>query len=112
MIWDKFAAIRGLFNTERVLAAQVKNMPRDLTPETDMARRWSKARRQCPELLNDLLQHGGILASQPMQGGEVLPLDPNRLAYEAGRRDLALQLAALMSLTIEELNDLMENPDA
>lgn len=109
-IWNKFSMLRGLANTPRVVQAEAKNF--DPISEADMARRWSRARQANPELVGDLIRLGGIMSAQPMQAGEVLPLDPNRLAYEAGRRDLALQLSALMALTPFELNDLMENQDA
>ena len=41
-----------------------------------------------------------------------MPLAPYRTAYEAGRRDLALQLSAMMALSVSDLNDLMEDADA
>lgn len=102
--------LRALANTPRVVKAEALN--HDPISETEMARRWSRARNAQPELLADLIRLGGIMAAQPTQDGEVLPLDPNRLLYEAGRRDFALQLAALMALSPMELNDLMESFNA
>ena len=109
-VWNKFSMLMAIAPTRRVAAAEVASTrPQS---EVDMARRWARARRNHPALVDDLIRLGGILAAQPMQAGEVLPIDTVRLAYEAGRRDLALQLAAMMSLTINELNDLMESKDA
>lgn len=109
-IWNRLTLLRGLANTARVVQAEALN--HQPMSETEMARRWSRARVANPELLADLIRLGGMMATQPMQAGEVLPIDANRLIYEAGRRDFALQLAALMALSPTELNDLMENFDA
>lgn len=109
-IWNKLSVLRGLAPTERVVAAEIRAT--ESPSEVDLARRWYRARTTTPELVADVIRMGGLLTPQPMQAGEVLPLDPYRLAYEAGRRDMALQLCAVMSLTIEELNYLMEDPNA
>lgn len=108
-IWNKLSVLRGLTGSRRVLHAELRNTP--VISEVDMARRWARARHSAPDLLGDVLRLGGILNTQPMQDADILPLDPYRMAYEAGRRDFALQLASMMSLGIQELNDLMENPD-
>lgn len=109
-IWNRLSLLRGLANTPRVAKAEALNQ--DPVSEVEMARRWSRARQGNPELLGDLIRLGGIMATQPMQDGEVLRLDAQRLAYEAGRRDFALQLTALMALSPTELNDLMEDFNA
>lgn len=81
-----------------------------------MAKRWLKAAQMWPELRADLVQLGGVLAPQPVLRQDGVPqleqIDPQRLAYEAGRRDLAMQLLAMMNLSISDLNTLMEDPDA
>lgn len=97
-VWSKLAFLMALFPHRGAQA--------------DVARRWFQARTRDPELMADIIRLGGILTAQPFQNGEVADLDPARLAYEAGRRDLALQLTALMGLTIDELNILMETNDA
>jgi hypothetical protein len=97
MIWDRLAFIRTLF-PNRGAAAEV-------------ARRWVKARQRDPELMADVIRLGGVLTAQPFENSEVADLDPHRLAYEAGRRDLALQLSSLMGLTVNELNNLMGDDD-
>ena len=52
-----------------------------------------------------------MLILQPVQDGEPQPLDPLRLAYEAGRRDFAMQLLALMGTSFEDMNRMMEDDD-
>lgn len=99
----------ALAPSPRVERALVKTITR--LDERGMARRWNKARLTHPELMADVIRLGGVLAAQPMQGGEVQPLDAPRLAYEAGRRDLALHLLAMMQMSIAEFNLLMENDD-
>lgn len=74
---------------------------------TKVARRWQDAAAHFPELRGDIIELGGVLAAQPVDG-----IDPMQIAYEAGRRDFALQLAAMMNLSVSELNSLMEDPDA
>jgi hypothetical protein len=98
MIWSRLSVLRALFASR----AQAR----------DAGLRWHRALRHVPELQGDLIRLGGILTLQPVENGEAQPLDPHRLAYEAGKRDLALQLLALMGLSITELNTLMEDDDA
>lgn len=68
----------------------------------DVARRWRAARDRSPELATDLMRMGCVM--QPVGA----PLDPQRLAYEAGRRDLAQEMLALMNISIDELNELAQ----
>lgn len=80
-----------------------------------MARRWTFAAKTDGRLPEDLIRLGNVLVGQPttLQDGwptAALP-DPQRLAYEAGRRDMALQLLSLMSLTPLQLNTLLKEPD-
>lgn len=80
-----------------------------------LARRWGKAARAEPRLAEDLIRLGGVLTGQPaiLDNGFPSPAlpDAQTLAYQAGRRDMALQLLALMSLTPYQLNELMKEPD-
>lgn len=79
----------------------------------DPARRWWKAAQADPELLGDVIRLGDVFTTQPFAGGQLAaPIDPLRLAYENGRRDLALQLATMMTLSVHDLNQLMETNDA
>ena len=80
------------------------------------AARLSRVADEHPQLRRDLIEIGGVLAVQPhvlAQGAapEVEPPNPYRLAYEAGRRDLALQLLALMGLSPFDLQTMMERDD-
>lgn len=80
-----------------------------------MARRWTKAATFDRQLPEDLIRLGGILTGQPAQIVDGWPApdlpDAQVLAYQAGRRDMALQLLALMSLTPTQLNTLVKEPD-
>jgi hypothetical protein len=97
MIWTKLPFLRALFPS-RGAAGEV-------------AKRWFTVRTHEPQLAHDLIRLGGILSAQPTGPDGPELLDPARMAYEAGRRDLALSLLAMMSLTVSELNELMENAD-
>ena len=101
MIWHRFTILRPLFASRKAAV--------------EVARRWRAASARDAALQHDLIRMGGLLFLQPVdldQGMATLaPIDPHRLAYEAGRRDLAVQLLALMGLTIPEMNTLMEDDD-
>ncbi|PZQ99927.1 MAG: hypothetical protein DI533_04665 [Cereibacter sphaeroides] len=101
MIWSRLSLLRPLFQTRR--------------EARDVGRRWSQAARANSDLQLDLIRFGGLLSGQAVElrDGipELAPIDPLRLAYEAGRRDLATQLLALMGLSYPEMNRLMENED-
>lgn len=79
-----------------------------------MARRWRRAAQADPQLRNDVLALGGVLSMQSYDRingvPELAPIDPLRLAFEAGRRELALQLSALMDISLYDLKT-MENDD-
>lgn len=81
----------------------------------DMARRWHRAAQQSPELCADLVRLGGLFRVQPVDREDGVPrldpFDPYRLAYDAGKRDLAAQLLAMMNLSISELTTLMGDRD-
>ena len=103
MIWNRIPILATLFpSSARREAAQA-------------ARRWRKAVAGDPALQSDLIRIGGLLTMQPVQFQdgfpEPLPIDPQRLAYEAGRRDLAIQLLALAGLTTFEMNSIMKEND-
>ena len=96
-IWNKFSILQAVFSTKAEAG--------------ETARRWRAAGARDRELVADLIRLGGIVTLQPMQAGEPAPIDPLRLAYEAGRRDFALQLLTMMQLTIFELNQILEDND-
>lgn len=99
MILDRIGILRALFPVRAGVY--------------DLAARWQRAAADEPELMGDVIRLGGVVALQPDtydQGVPIgAPIDPVRLAYDAGRRDFALQLAALMGLTTTEMNSLMED---
>ncbi|MDF2143205.1 hypothetical protein [Paenirhodobacter sp. CAU 1674] len=102
MLIDKIGMLRTMFASRK--AAQ------------PIARRWRAAAAERPQLRDDVVAMAGILTTQPVNVSHGVPEvetpDPYRLAYEAGRRDLGLQLLSLMNLSIFELNSLMEDDDA
>lgn len=74
---------------------------------------WREAFDRMPDLRADLIAQGGLLRPQAvtMIDGvpDLVPPDPHVLAYEAGRRDLAIQLLAAGGITIDDLNQLLED---
>ncbi len=109
MIWSRLAFLYSLFPVPRHSSPARQEMAERAISDqrAAMAARWFRARNADPELMADVIRMGGVLTAQPYQNAEVADLDPYRLAYEAGRRDLALQLCAQMGLTLNELNALM-----
>ena len=101
MIWNVIDILRT-FTADKKQAAEIK-------------RRWTHAARSNTGLVGDVIRLGGVLVLPPdtfVNGLEQrTPIDPSRLAYEAGRRDLALKLLALMDQNHLTLNALMENND-
>lgn len=99
MIFDRLAVLRGVFGRADRAAGAV-------------AARWRRAFSDRPELAEDLIRLGGVMVCQPVEMVEGYPqpgaLDPYRLAYEAGRRDMALLLLAQGGISYHELNQLTE----
>lgn len=102
-IWNRLSVLQGFVPFSQRAQARRR------------VRRWTGAAQADSRLAIDVITLGGVMAAQPatLQGGWPTPdlPDPQRLAYQAGRRDLALQLLALMSLTPLELNELAKEPD-
>lgn len=77
------------------------------------ARRWTRAFREDPELVRDLIRMSGLLDTSAvvMTEGrpELAPVNPYALAVERGRQDFARLLLALGAVSIHDLNQLMEN---
>lgn len=98
MIWDRLPFIRALIPVKGDAG--------------EAARRWRNARAVAPELAADVIGFSGLMQMQPTtfdRGFAAVELDPARLAYEAGRRDLGLQMLALMGVSQTELNAMMED---
>lgn len=98
-VFDRFGVLRTVAPEKQRAAA--------------MAHAWSAVRN--PDLVADLVELGGVLAMQPAEYVEgyanPVPINPQRLSYEAGRRDLAVQLLTLMGVGPAELMSLMESRD-
>lgn len=103
MIIDRLSILASLFGRNRQAAAQ-------------FAKRWHKAAAQQPELRADLMRLGGLFVLPPVHMVDGYPepvtVEPYQSGREAGRRELAMQLLAACGVTIEEINQMMENQDA
>ena len=90
----------------------LRTMATDQRAAADMALRWTRAFRADPDLAADIIRLGRVLEARPARFAEGIeqpdPIDPVRLAFEEGRRDLALKLLAAGHLGQNELNRLME----
>lgn len=99
MIFDRISILRSVFGHNDRAAGVVSS-------------RWKRAFAHEPDLARDVIISGGLLMGQPVNMVEGNPqspsIDPYVLAYEAGRRDHALQLLAQGGISYDELNQLME----
>lgn len=97
MIWNRLAVFSTLFPGSALQQAR------------SSARRWRRAFADEPALAEDLIRLGGVLVMTPPN-----PAGPSveQLAYEAGRRDFALQLLAMGGLSPWQLNQMMGETDA
>lgn len=75
------------------------------------ARRWSRAVTGQPGLAVDLLAMGRVLEMAPRTADDTLAASAEEMAYELGRRDLALELLALMHVTTFEINQMMQETE-
>ena len=77
-----------------------------------VSRRWRAAARENPELVEDVIRLGGVLATSEVELRDGIasrvPADPNDELVEKGRRDLALELLALMQVDPTDLRKMME----
>lgn len=108
--FDRLGVIASLFGQKGETPPEVQATIRKTAGL--MAERWARARRMDPALLADVMTLGGILTAEPFEGGEVADLNTNRILYEKGRRDLALQISALMGVDHTEMAILMETNNA
>ncbi|WP_422050145.1 hypothetical protein [Shimia sp.] len=79
--------------------------------DRERARRWSEIAQLHPDVVDDIATLGGVLQVPheiPPDPSDPQPVDPCRLAFEAGQRDLAVKLISLMGITNYELDQLME----
>lgn len=101
MIWDPLSVLQAIFP-----AAAKRELAR-------MADRWREAATANPALAEDLIRLGDVITAQParLAVGHPTPAlpDATHLAYAAGRRDMALQLLALMNLTASQTYAMMKD---
>lgn len=97
MIWNRLVVFATVF-----LPGTPASVARDCV------RRWRGAVAAQPGLAEDLIRLGGVLALSPPRDG---PPNVEQLAYEAGRRDFALQLLSIAGLSPYQLNQMMDEPD-
>lgn len=83
----------------------------NLRPQRAMAQRWAAADQRDPQLARDLVRLGRVVVLSPVDGADRLALSAEQMAYEAGRRDMALELLAMMSLSPDDIRTLMEHDD-
>ena len=93
MIWNPLSVLRAITASPR--HANV------------MAARWQAAVQADPRLVEDMISLGRIMESLPvdLEGGvpERAPVDANQLLIDQGRRELALELLALMNVNRADL---------
>lgn len=112
MIMDRIPILRALFPAPDLGDPDATRLAVRGAKRTAAAyaRRWTEAARRDRRLVTDLVTLGGVLALRPVRFEDGIeapdPIDPCRLAYEAGRRDMAVSLIALMGITPDDLNDL------
>jgi hypothetical protein len=114
MIWQRLPIIRSFFGGPSPEVDPAGAAAADDAASL-VAQRWRRAFARDPELAEDLIRQSGMMALQPidMVDGypQPTPIDPYRLAYDAGRRDLALLLLAQGNISHHELSQLMESLD-
>lgn len=99
-MFDRLSALKAMFPGALRAAAPV------------IARRWRRAVATDPDLARDLIGMGLMVAMQPRDDAGATDLTPQRLAYDAGRRDLALELLALAGAGPDDIRNLMEPENA
>lgn len=75
---------------------------------TERASRWAMVAAQNPELVEDLIIMGRLMSLGVLDEADRLQSSALELAYEQGRRDLALDLLALMNTTPFEIHNLLK----
>jgi hypothetical protein len=107
MIFDRLAIIfRALMTApDRAARAMIRRTV------SRRARRWGRAAAEQPALAADLLAMGRVLEQAPRTPDDTLAASTEEMAYELGRRDLALELLALMHVTTFELHQMMQETE-
>lgn len=80
---------------------------------SDMAARWQQARARDPRLVEDLIALGRIMESLPVEMHDGVrmraPVDPTQVLIDQGRKELALELLALMEVDRAVLAQMMRD---
>ena len=98
MIFDRMAiAFRRTMDPASKKAARIR------------ATRWAMASERDPALAADVINMGRVLTLAPVDQADRLAANDIQLAYEQGRRDLAIELLAMMSINQAEFLQMMEN---
>lgn len=99
MIWNPLTLLRAASDSPRHAAV--------------MAARWGDAAEASPKLVEDLIQLGRIMESLPVELQDGVPVraavDPHQVLIDQGRRELALELLALMNVDRAELAQMMRD---
>ncbi len=74
----------------------------------DRAMRWSTIADQQPLLAEDIIIMGEVIALGDVDDENRLKATDLELAYDRGRRDLALDILAMMHISPHELNQLLK----
>lgn len=78
-----------------------------------LAARWQRAASDDRRLIEDLIQLGRIMESLPIEKRDGVSfraaVDPNQLMIDQGRRELALELLALMNVDRAVLAQMMRD---
>lgn len=78
-----------------------------------LAARWQRAANEDRRLVEDVIAMGRIMETPPVElrDGVALraPVDPNQLLIEQGRREMALEILALMNVDRANLAQMMRD---
>jgi len=74
----------------------------------ERAARWSDVAANNPALVEDMVILGEIVALGAVDETNKLQSSALELAYERGRRDLAIEILAMMQITPFEINQLLK----
>lgn len=96
-VFDPVGILRALYPSRRAAGA--------------LAARWSAARAGDPQLAADLIHMGRVLTLPTDYEAGRPVLDPVQVAFEAGQRDMAIRILALMGVNAYELNKMMDGDD-
>lgn len=97
----------GFFTRLGILARPFggRSVPREVS---DRIWRWSRANAEQPEMAEDIIIMAKIMAYGDVGETDRLEASALELAYDRGRRDLGLDILAMMHVRNYELNHLLK----